>query len=399
MEQRRSANVYMFLFAVTYMVSYITRINYSAIISAMEADLGWSKTVLSAALTGNFISYGVAQVFSGMIGDKISPKKLVAAGLTTTILMNLTIPLCNSPYQMVIAWCINGAAQSCIWPPIVRLEAVLFNAEDYSRSNVRVSWGGSIGTMIIYLLSPLIISMFGWRYVFVFSAICGIIMLTAWHAVCPEIENEKPQKKEEKSGEKVRFFSPLIFGIMLGIVLQGILRDGVATWMPSYITEVYNLKNTISILSGVVLPIFGIICINFTSLLYRKKLKNPLTCAGTIFGIGAVAALMLILIFGKSAALSVVFAAILTGSMHGVNLILICMIPIYYKKYGLVSTVSGTLNACTYVGSALSAYGIALITEKLDWSYTLLSWFITAVLGMLLCFSLIKKWKGFEQNT
>ncbi len=186
---------------------------------------------------------------------------------------------------------------------------------------------------------------------------------------------------------------------MLGIVLQGILRDGVATWMPSYITEVYNLKNTISILSGVVLPIFGIICINFTSLLYRKKLKNPLTCASTIFGIGAVAALMLILIFGKSAALSVVFAAVLTGSMHGVNLILICMIPIYYKKYGLVSTVSGTLNACTYVGSALSAYGIALITEKLDWSYTLLSWFITAVLGMILCFSLIKKWKGFEQNT
>ena len=107
---------------------------------------------------------------------------------------------------------------------------------------------------------------------------------------------------------------------------------------------------------------------------------------------------MLIIIFGKSAVLSVVFAAILTSSMHGVNLMLICMIPIFYKKQGVVSTVSGILNACTYIGSALSAYGVALITEKYDWSFTLISWFITAILGMVLCFSLVKKWNSFANS-
>ena len=399
MKKRYNNNFYILLFAVTYMVSYVTRINYGAIISAMEADLGWQKTVLSAALTGSFISYGTMQVFSGILGDKISPRKLVGAGLVVTILMNMVIPFSRNAFQMVVAWCVNGAAQSCMWPPIVRLEAVLFNAEEYSRSNVRVSWGGSVGTMLVYLLSPLIISVLGWRYVFVFSALCGTVMLVCWLIFCPEIEREapKPVTKTEKK-EKVSFFSPLMLCIMLAIVLQGLLRDGVTTWMPSFITEVYKLKNTVSILSGVILPVFGIICLHLASELYRRKLKNIMICAGTIFGMGAAAALMLVIIFGKSAALSVVFAAILTGSMHGVNLMLICMIPIFYKKQGAVSTVSGVLNACTYVGSALSAYGIALITERFDWSCTLVSWLITAVLGTALCFLLVKKWNGFVNS-
>ena len=46
------------LFSITYMVSYITRINYGAIISEMITDTGMSKSMLSLAITGSFITYG-----------------------------------------------------------------------------------------------------------------------------------------------------------------------------------------------------------------------------------------------------------------------------------------------------------------------------------------------------
>ena len=48
-----------------------------------------------------------------------------------------------------------------------------------------------------------------------------------------------------------------LFGVMIAIVMQGMLRDGVTTWMPSYISETYNLSNAIAILTGVVLPVFS----------------------------------------------------------------------------------------------------------------------------------------------
>jgi OPA family glycerol-3-phosphate transporter-like MFS transporter len=172
---------------------------------------------------------------------------------------------------------------------------------------------------------------------------------------------------------------------MLAIVLQGALRDGVTTWMPSYISETYNLSSSISILTGVLLPIFSLVCFHLSEKLYQKVFTNPLKCAGIIFGAGAFSSLMIQIFTGHSAAMSVVFSAALTGCMHGVNLMLICMIPAYFKKSGNVSTISGVLNSCTYVGSAVSTYGVALISDSFGWSATLFSWTAIAIAGMLVC--------------
>ena len=46
---------------------------------------------------------------------------------------------------------------------------------------------------------------------------------------------------------------------------------------------------------------------------------------------------------------SVALSALVTGCMHAVNLVLICMIPARFEKYGIVVYV-GLLNSCTYVG-------------------------------------------------
>ena len=156
-------NALAFLFAVTYMVSYITRINYGAIIAEMERATGMSKSLLSLALTGSFVTYGVGQVVSGVMGDRISPKRLVKYGLIVTVVMNFLIPVCKSPYQMLFVWCINGFAQSFMWPPLVKLMTTLLSEEDYKTVTGKVSWGSSIGTIVVYLLSPLCITALGWK--------------------------------------------------------------------------------------------------------------------------------------------------------------------------------------------------------------------------------------------
>ena len=55
----------------------------------------------------------------------------------------------------------------------------------------------------------------------------------------------------------------------------------------------------------------------------------------------------------------IVLLALIYGklySMHGVNIMLVSILPTYFKKYGNRSTASGVVNACTYIGSAASAY-------------------------------------------
>ncbi|MBQ8398790.1 MAG: MFS transporter [Clostridia bacterium] len=388
---RKQVNRLALLFTVMYMISYITRINYGAVIAEMVLDTGYTKTMLSMALTGSFITYGAGQVVSGICGDFFSPKKLLSLGLGASVLMNLLIPFCKSPWLMLIVWCVNGFAQAFMWPPLVRLMTALFSEEDYKKVSVKVSLGSSIGTIIVYLVSPFFISLIGWRFVFFFSAFCGITMLTIWQFFATDVPRENVKKKETtltkdtvKEKKSILFFL-LMGGIMLSIMMQGLLRDGVTTWMPSYISETYDLGSSISILTGVVLPVFGILCFELCSFIYRKKLKNPMVCAGLFFGIGFLSSGALLFVSGSSALFSVLLSAMLTGCMHGVNLILICMIPPFFKGKGKVSTVSGVLNSCTYVGSALSTYGVALLSDRFGWSFTLSVWAGVALLGTTIC--------------
>ena len=363
----------------------------------MVSETSFSKALLSMALTGSFITYGAGQIISGICGDRFPPKKLILLGLTVTALMNLIIPICHNPYQMLVVWCINGFAQAFMWPPLVKLMTSLFSEEDYNKASVTISWGSSCGTIIVYFLAPFIISVSGWRAVFITSAIFGIIIAIIWCFRCPNVNAERTIRKT-KSGEKQRIFTPVLIMIMIAIILQGMLRDGVTTWMPSYISETYNLSNVISILTGVIMPLFGILSYQIASHLYRRKLNNPPVCAATIFSIGTIAALALYFITGRNAAISVILSALLTGAMHGVNLILICYVPSFFRKSGSISTISGILNSCTYIGSAISTYSIAVISEKTSWNFAIIVWFITALLGTAFCFASIKPWKKEHNN-
>lgn len=391
---KRRVAVFTWLFTAVYMVSYITRTNYGAVISEIEKTSGISKAELSLALVGSFITYGAGQIISGVLGDKITPKKLICSGLITTIAMNLIMPFCFDAYSMLGVWCVNGLAQAFMWPPMVKMMTDLFTEEDYNNTVVKVSWGASFGTIAVYLISPLLIKLAGWRAVFFFAAACAFTMLAAFNRFCPENKTKKKSKQEVKESRGLKaLFAPFMIGIMLSIVLQGMLRDGVTTWMPSYIAETYNMSNIIAILTGVILPVFAVFSLTFAKKLYANWFKNPIHCSGIFFAVGALSALGLVLTTGKGAVFSVVFSATLTGCMHGTNLMFVSMVPHFFEKYGNVSTVSGVLNSCTYVGSALSTYGIAVVSDTFGWNYSLIIWLCVAVIGTLVTLICVKPWR------
>ncbi len=395
---RRLVGRYSLLFICVYMVSYITRISYSAIVSEMAAATGNAASALGLALTGSAVTYGTGQIICGVIGDRVSPKTMITVGFSVATLMNLAIPFCSSSAVMTAVWCVNGFAQAFMWPPLVRLMTALFSAEDYRRATTRVSYGSSIGTILIYLTAPLLISLFGWRSVFFFAAAPGAVMLVLWRAFAPSVGGGADPSRASASAEKAAapahrgFFSPVLLGIMVAIALQGMLRDGVTTWMPSYISETFGLSRAASILTGVVLPLFAILCFALAARLHERFFRSPVACAGVFYGAVTLFAFLLYLLDGCSAILSVVLSALLTGCVHGVNLMLVCMIPHSYRARGSVSTVTGVLNSSTYIGSAVSTYGVARIAETVGWRASLLSYFLIALLGTVITVLCIRPW-------
>ena len=98
----------------------------------------------------------------------------------------------------------------------------------------------------------------------------------------------------------------------------------------------------------------------------------------------------------KSVILSLILLALLVGCMHGVNLILVCMIPAHFSRFGKVSFISGLINSSTYIGAAISTYGIAVFTDEFGWTKTIILWSAVAFLGAFICIVLGKKWTRFK---
>lgn len=379
------------LCAVSYFVSYLTRTNFAAIITAIIQTGIIEKTAAGMVTTVGFITYGVGQLISGWLGDRINPKKLMFVGFITTAVMNFIIPFCPNGYAMCLVWGVNGFAQSLMWPPMVKIMSTAMDTDTYNKSCVSVTFGSTLATISIYLLAPIVISIADWKAVFYITSVAGMVMSGVWYVAITKIEKISGLTYILRTGEKSKkkknysIYGMLLVVTMAAICLQGCLRDGVTTWVPTYISEEFSLGSEISILSGVGIPIFSLVSIKVVSAFYNRMGKKPFKCTIILFVLAAVCCGALTALSGVSVILTIILTGLIVACMHGINLILVCYLPAIYADADSVSSLSGTLNFMTYVGSALSTYGFALLSEKFGWGGTILSWLAISALGAVMC--------------
>ena len=391
----------MMFFFFVYFTSYVTRSNFGAVLEGIRNATGYTKEALGVVTATGFITYGAGQLVSGYLGDRIKPKALLITGLLVSCAMNFLIPFMPSTSAMCVLWGVNGFAQAFMWPPLVKLMAGLFDKENYDKAVVFTSWGGMVGTIANYLISFFWVAVLNWKYVFFTSTLIGVVMAILLIFICPSVQlsvSQKNKQVEISTGKNdKKWFSLTVAIIMFCIILQGSLRDGIATWMPTFINGEFNLGESIAILSGVLMPILGIVSFVIASGLYATKFKNPLVCTTIFFIPASLCALFLIIpvVFSVNvgAIPTIIAMAILNGCTHGINMMLVAMVPRFFTYTGKVSLISGILNAFTYIGSAISIYGYPLIEQASGLGMVKIVWVITAVVAMVLCIIVAKPFK------
>lgn len=405
------------LCCLLYFTSYITRLNYAAAISEIIISMDITKSMASLAVTGSFITYGLGQLVSGPLGDKRAPEKLIFTGILATAIDNLLIATAGNIQTMTILWCFNGFFQAMIWPPLLRIMAENLSPEAYRSACVKVNTAASLGTIGVYILVPICIRLGGWRLAFLFPSIFAMGVALIWRHIAKKILVHKNtpaaghvsrgirmnMPKTTETSEDVSQPSPNVgrlillsgaISVFFAVIFQGTLRDGLTTWMPSYIDDIYHLGTSGAILTTAILPLFSIISIAMASLL-NEHMKSELFTSSLLFGISLVSAVTLRLFFNANAILSVALMALITGCMHGTNMLLISRLPAYFEPFGCVSTMSGIFNTFPYVGSALSTFGIAALSEHFGWPLTIVCWSFIALFGLIACLIASRRWHRF----
>ena len=400
------------LLSMVYFASYLMRKNFSVMLAAITAA-GFDAVALGAVGSALTVSYGAGQIISGVLGDKIKPRYMLTIGLFLAAICNLLMPFCAQIPLMTVIWFVNGFAHAMLWPPMVRLMATYMNDDEYGYAAVRVSVASSIATIVLYLACPILLKALMWNEVILTVAIAGAAIAVIWVLLSPSVFGERealpspsaiPNDEPERKGRSALLGGAAVASVVLifiSIVLQGALRDGVGDWMPSFMADAFSLDPASAIITGIVPAVFGMLSFSVFDLLHRKLLKNEVCCAAVTFAGSAVLSLLLLLVnaFCRGSAFGAVASAVLIGfvvaCMHGINLMLITVVPKRFAASGRVSTFSGFFNCATYVGAAIALPLFPALKERFDWSVTIAVWCGISVLGAALCFAALPKWKKF----
>lgn len=411
---KKQTGIFTLLCCLVYFISYLTRMNYAACLGEIQTALDLPKSLVSLPVTACFISYGFGQLLCGFLGDRFAPRQMIFTGLLGTSLSNLIICMFPQIEVIIVVWCLNGFFQSMLWPPLVRIMAEALTEDGYQKCCTQVSIASSVGSIFVYLMVPVCIGLSGWRTAFLLPALSGILVAATWfigigrlqgrqHIVRENntLKQSEADKKKRETGSGVPrihfaslFLQASLLPILLGIILHGMMRDGITTWMPVYIMETFGLSSSLSILTAVVLPVFSIFSIMFASALLRK-IKNELLGASILFAASGIFSLLLLFFFRSGPAVSITLMTLTAGCMYGVNLYLISRVPAHFSRYGRVSSISGILNASTYIGSSLSAWLFGFLSERLGWEAVIGVWVIVCLSGLIACSAVVIRWKRF----
>lgn len=392
------------------MINYLARYGFSTSMSEMVADGIFDITFAGAVGTAFLAAYGTGQLVNGLIGDKIHPKFMIFIGLVGSAVMNILVGLSSNAVLIIILWCLNGYFCSMLWAPLVRCFSDFLLKKQQVKAGTSISASIPIGNILSYLIASFFLKTMSWRMVFIFSGVIVIAMSFVWllgmsslkdylNAVkvekVKEIQKDIVSVKAPVSGKRLMpllIATGLVFTI-IGIFFNGILKDGVTLWVPTYVSQFFGTDASVASLVTIILPLFNLVGAYLAVRLFKKVLKNEMLTATVMFMISVVS-LTFLFFFGRySMILAVVMLALTTASMLGANTMFLTFIPLNFSNVGRASSVTGFLDACSYLASAVSGVTIGVVAKTYGWDTTVITWIAVAFLGASVSFFGIKAWK------
>lgn len=407
----------------SYFCAYIGRLNYSAALTDMIQSEGFGKGEAGLIGTAFFFAYGAGQFISGFLGDRLPAKRLVFAGLFCSGICNLMMSQGKDIRFMIGVWCANGLVQALIWSPMLRLVTDYCTIEVRPKLSAALNSAVPVGTMAAYGITAAVLSLSGWRSMFLLASVCLLAMSLTWYLGITRVEKTMPMQDKQLQAARqaplqagnpqngtgqdgtsgtdrklgaILLQSGLIL-LLAALFVQGALKDGVTTWIPVYIQETYGVSPILAVAGTMVIPLCNLFGVWLATFACRRE-RNEIAVSAGFFAGCAVAMAALWLSSGNSMIVSMAMLALATTTMMTVNTMLTAVLPSCFGQVGKASSMSGLLNSAVYSGGAVSAYGIGSMAGYFGWSKTILIWALMAAFAVLVCVLVTGKWGAYRRG-
>lgn len=178
--------------------------------------------------------------------------------------------------------------------------------------------------------------------------------------------------------------APRLWLIALACIAQGVLKEGIALWGPTFLGDVYALEQREVAKYSLAIPIMSLLGIFLAGWL-NERLKSQERYAVLLLLAGTgLSCLGLYLSFKAHLFAGLLFLGLASALSYGANTLLLTIIPLKFAKYNRVSTVAGYLDFSSYVGSALGGLLSGYMLDFFGWRTLILSWALFSALAGIL---------------
>ncbi len=387
-KSNKSQNLIIILCWMVYTFAYLGRYSYNANITPIMADFNISKADAGLVSTCFFFAYAIGQVVNGIFCRRYNKKILFPIVLFGSAVLNaatLFLPFECFKYL----WTVNGFLQSMLWSSIISVLSSSLDSRHMSKALVAMSTTSTAGTVMTYSAGSLFVWLGDYRIMFCVGAAVMSATALLWLALYKNsapITAEAPGQKAEKSS--VRAKAPIVILACLAFfgVADNLIKDGLNTWVPTILTEQYGMKNEVSILSTVALPILGML-----GAVVAVKLNSIITdfvSLTAVFYTASALFIGVIVVFDSvSPVVMMICFGIATLLMHSVNNVITAIAPLKLRDSVDSGKIAGVLNGFCYLGSTVSSYGLGAVADVKGWNAVFVLMFAFCIVSMLIGFT------------
>ena len=219
-------------------INYVDRGNLATAAPLMQDQLHLSASQLGILLSAFYYGYVPCMPATGWLAERYGAKRVLAAGVTIWSIATLTTGFAGGFATLLALRVLLGVGESVAFPCASKL---LAHAVDVSRlgiANGILSFGYLLGPAVGTLLGGYLMTVFGWRPVFVVFGALSLVWLWPWRRA----EIAQPTAFTPTGVESQPSFAQVLkrrelWGASLGHFASNYGYYFIVSWLPFYLVK------------------------------------------------------------------------------------------------------------------------------------------------------------------
>jgi len=372
MTPQKRENRIIFICWLAYAAAYVGRLNYSASIVAIVADMGVTKAQAGLVASMFFFAYGTGQLVNGILSKRYNSRIMVFFSLFVSSLLNLAMPLSGSISAMKYIWLANGAVQSILWSTLIKTISENVSDGKISKAIVVMSTPVAAGTLPAYALSSLFVKYSTWKTTFYVSAAVLLAVSIVWFVLygsekTPAKEAAVSSASRSKKGLSKAFLLCIITIAFAGIA-NGFTKDGINTWVSSVLYEEFGISQSFSIMLTLLLPLVSLAGASLVAAIHKKvRIMSDMDSA--FFALAALACFGVLISLRHRSIVPLMICFVLVACLMSMaNNVITSVFPLESRNKLGSGFLAGFLNTFCYVGSTLTSYSLGKVSQQSGWN-------------------------------